>query len=278
MDAPAAATSASTTSNALSSIAALFSKRASVLGLITLEDVIEVLLTEQVYDESDKKLATERLVTWMRSVAVPALRSRISSSRAPTPSAAAVGAAGTEAIEPDGRGGNNNNNPSTSAAARRVNGAAAAAPAARGKPLLTRAPSLREQLRQHLNDGAGGDGSEGESAPLAGLAGAAEAGRARGSSQGAASSGGRGGGGGGGARIRRAFSERRQQAEWAAGDGEAQWNTGGGKSRDGGGGAAARTPAGKRYMKSASGAAKEYKEPLLSAKGSKTQSYGSDDE
>ena len=80
------------------------------------------------------------------------------------------------------------------------------------------------------------------------------------------------------ARIRRAFSERRQQAEWAAGDGEAQWNTGGGKSRDGGGGAAARTPAGKRYMKSASGAAKEYKEPLLSAKGSKTQSYGSDDE
>ena len=59
-------------------------RRAGLLGLVTLEDVIEVLLTEQVFDEQDKRRASATLVRWMRSVAIPGLRERIASRTPPT--------------------------------------------------------------------------------------------------------------------------------------------------------------------------------------------------
>jgi Mg2+/Co2+ transporter CorB len=48
--------------------------RACVLGIVTLEDVLEVLLTEQVWDESDRKEAAIKLARFFRNVAIPKLR------------------------------------------------------------------------------------------------------------------------------------------------------------------------------------------------------------
>ena len=60
--------------DALSSI-----QRAKLLGIVTLEDVLEVLLTEQVYDEGDRREATTIISKFLLQVAIPVLKRRITS-------------------------------------------------------------------------------------------------------------------------------------------------------------------------------------------------------
>ena len=64
-------------------------KISGIVGIVTLEDVIEVLLTEEVYDESDRKEALVTLGRFLKRTALPKLKRNILSHRRDDTSSAA---------------------------------------------------------------------------------------------------------------------------------------------------------------------------------------------
>lgn len=56
-------------------------RHCSILGLVTLEDVIEVLLAQAIYDEADRSEARRTLGRFLKGVALPVLKGRVSAAK-----------------------------------------------------------------------------------------------------------------------------------------------------------------------------------------------------
>jgi hypothetical protein len=78
-DAAAAASPHAVAQEQSNALAAL--RHCSILGLVTLEDVIEVLLAQAIYDETDRSEARRTLGKFLRGVALPVLKGRVSAAK-----------------------------------------------------------------------------------------------------------------------------------------------------------------------------------------------------